>query len=932
MMKKVLFFYVSILFIFILLNTNHSKADVFYQPQNLDFELGEVGTMPYGWKFDKDARENLLVGGIDTVEFNSGLKSFAIINTQYGNKEISGSLFQSFDASEYRGKKVRLRVAIKTNFQNESSKAYLWLKDYYNKVEYRNFSVSKESIKSQFWDYFELETTIANDAKRINLGIMLVGAGQVNIDDISFTEIKNGISFNNPPKELENNELKKLIDLSQLYGIAKYYSPTFEATKTDWDDLLYNSINSTLKTKNDDQLIDTLSYYFKSINPGIIISKDSIITPKKEKIDKPFPSKLIFKHTGAYSKLANSLFNSEIKDFYLPNRKYEGSIYQSIKTKKYAGKKIRFSAQVKTDLINDHSNAQLWLRVVSEGKTKDINVNMMDNPIQSNKWNKYSIECDLPKSAIKIVVALVMFGEGNVWFDNLNLEYQQNGKFLPIKLLNTNFESVTFNKENKEIEVNDWSLSAKSRSVGYLLNADNKEKFEGKYSLHISTDHSGRVIYPEDDAYFQYTKNKINYRIPYVIDTDKKGYSFPKNPNFDEFTKNLTKIEYSDNDRISRLAVVIDLWNYIKHFNINDLSDVRLQNTLIDGLNKASITKNKFEFNSVLRNILAKLDDSGSRIWKGNNEKYFALPINWKWINNNLIVSNKTPNVPEIEIGDEILEINKTKSDLYLKQFEEQISASAQAWKQLRALALMRIGKKNENVGLLIRKPDGSKINLNLKYSVNPLLPKEPSPIDLSELEGGILYANLTLLDDKDFKKNLQLFQNYNKIIFDLRGTALVSEHILGFFIDSTIKANQWKINIYTGPEEKQRSINFRTSEIQPLDSKLTKNCVFLINEKTIGYAEIIANTIKHYKLFPLIGQETAGGFGDAMSFKLAGNYYFSMTIWDCYGPDGKRLNQNPIQPDIKIADVKPRKVSGSEQIDPQLQMALKLLQDPKNK
>lgn len=925
-MKNRLFFHVFIMFTIIFLSPNLTQADVFYQPQNLDFELGNSGTMPYGWKFDKDARENLLVGGIDTVEFNSGLKSFAIINTQSDKKEISGSIYQSIDASEYRGKKVRLRVAIKTDFSNEFSKAFLWLKDYYNKVEYRNFSVSKEPIVSQIWDYFELETIIASDANRINIGIMLVGAGQVNIDDITFTVIKNGIKFDNPPKNLGADELKKLIDLSELYGVAKYYSPTFESTSIDWDDLLYNTINSTLKTNNDNQFIDTLSYYFKNINPGIIISKDSILTPKKPKIDKPFPSKLIYKHTGAYSKLANSLFNSEIKDFYLPNRKYEGSIFQSIKTKKYGGKRIRLSAQVKADLINEHSNAQLWLRVVSEGSTKDINVNMMENPIKSSNWKNYSIECELPQNAIKIVVALVMFGEGNIWFDDLKLEYESNGKFSPIKLFNSNFESVTLNKENKKLEINDWSLSAKSRSVGYTLKADDKEKFEGKYSLNISTDLRGRVIYPEDDAYFQYAKNKINYRIPYVIETDKNGYSYPRNPNFEKFSNNLTKIEYSNNDRISRLAIVIDLWNYIKHFNINELSDVRLQNTLIDGLNNASLAKDKFEFNTVLRKILATLNDSGARIWKGNNEKYFALPIKWNWIDKNLIISNKTPNIPDIEIGDVVLEINKTKSDLYLKQFEEQISASAKGWKQLRALALMRIGKKDEIATLLIRKPDGTKVSVNLKYSVNPLLPKEPSPIDLSELDGGILYANLTLLDDKDFKKNLQLFQNYDKIIFDLRGSARVSEHILGFFIDSAIVANQWKIKIYTGPEEKQRSINFRTSEINPIETKLTKNCVFLINEKTIGYSEIIANTIKHYKLFPLIGEETAGGFGDAMSFKLAGDYYFSMTIWDCYGPDEKRLNQNPIQPDVKIGKASPRKVSEAEQLDLQLNMALELL------
>jgi len=899
-------------------------SEVYYEPQNLDFELGKAGTFPYGWKFDRHAIANNMSGGIDNSNFISGSKSFAFLNYQDSKHKMTGSIYQSFDAVKYRSQKVRLRVAVKTEFQDDSSRAYIWMKDFYNKVEYKSFVISENGYTNKDWEYYEIEMYVSIDAVKINIGVMLEGFGNIFIDDIQFETIKDGIKNKEPAKELSKIELNNLLVYSQIYGISKYYSPTYESALIDWDNFLYHSLFASLNSKSNTELEDSLSYYFKSVNPGIIISENKISDDNdfKTQDNKSQPAKLIFKHTGAYSQLSNSIFNTEIKNFYFPNRQFEGSVFHNIKTDKFGGLTIKLSAYVKTNLINEHSNAQLWMRIVSEGPTKDINVNMMDLPIKKDKWENYSIEYTLPKSAKKIVLALVMLGEGDVWFDDLKFEFLSKGKYENLSLPNKGFED---NDENSIFR--GWTLSKKSAEVGYYIKADKKIKYSGDYSLRISSDTNQRVIYPEDNAVYKSSKNGINFNIPYVIDTDSRGYTIPKNNNFSDFQKQISPIIYSENDRASRLSIIVDFWNYIKHFNINNLSNITLDNLLYEALSQAAIAKNKNEFEIVLRTLLANTDDSGARVWKGANERYYAVPINWVWVKGNLFISNKTEEIQDLEVGDIILEINDEKTEAYLKKYTKLISASSNNWKRLRALAFMRIGNKGSELKLLIRNSKGEKKTVNLKYNVSPEVPAQEQSLDLSDIGDDILYANLSKIKDKDILKNVSLFETFKGIIFDLRGSALVSEHFIGYFIDSAINANQWRLYKYTGPEEYLKSPTYRNSVIRPIKSKITKNIVFLINEKTIAYSEMIANTIKYYKLFPLIGTETAGAFGDAMSFNLPGGYSFSMTIWDAYDPSGKRLNQTPLQPDYLIEPASPINLNAEEKLDPQLYEAILLLQ-----
>ena len=90
------------------------------------------------------------------------------------------------------------------------------------------------------------------------------------------------------------------------------------------------------------------------------------------------------------------------------------------------------------------TNARLWARV---DKKKGIGFfdNMQKSPIIENVWKEYSIEGDIDKKAVKLVIGGLYFGTGKYFYDNFLLEVKvDNGDWKPLQVVNGDFEKETF--------------------------------------------------------------------------------------------------------------------------------------------------------------------------------------------------------------------------------------------------------------------------------------------------------------------------------------------------------------------------------------------------------------------------------------------------------------------------------------------------------
>jgi hypothetical protein len=97
-----------------------------------------------------------------------------------------------------------------------------------------------------------------------------------------------------------------------------------------------------------------------------------------------------------------------------------GTLMQEFRADHYVGKRVRFSAFVKTQ---DASGwAGLWMRI-DKGATQLAFDNMQNRPIKgTTDWQKYDVVLDVPQDATGVFFGVLLGGTGEVWISNVKFE------------------------------------------------------------------------------------------------------------------------------------------------------------------------------------------------------------------------------------------------------------------------------------------------------------------------------------------------------------------------------------------------------------------------------------------------------------------------------------------------------------------------------
>ena len=113
---------------------------------------------------------------------------------------------------------------------------------------------------------------------------------------------------------------------------------------------------------------------------------------------------------GAFIRLRRYLFRSD--GF--------GALEQIIKADNYRGRRVRLSAYVKTEEVEEY--AGVWMRVNGEGRILGYD-NMSNRPITgTTDWQKYEVVLDVPETSTTIAFGILLRGAGRAWADDFRLE------------------------------------------------------------------------------------------------------------------------------------------------------------------------------------------------------------------------------------------------------------------------------------------------------------------------------------------------------------------------------------------------------------------------------------------------------------------------------------------------------------------------------
>jgi hypothetical protein len=92
-----------------------------------------------------------------------------------------------------------------------------------------------------------------------------------------------------------------------------------------------------------------------------------------------------------------------------------------VDAKPYRGRRVRLTAAVRTTSAPT-AQVGLWLRVDREAGRLGFFDNMTDRPITSTQWANYTIEGDVASDAERIVLGLLVAGDGRAWIDAVCLD------------------------------------------------------------------------------------------------------------------------------------------------------------------------------------------------------------------------------------------------------------------------------------------------------------------------------------------------------------------------------------------------------------------------------------------------------------------------------------------------------------------------------
>lgn len=97
-----------------------------------------------------------------------------------------------------------------------------------------------------------------------------------------------------------------------------------------------------------------------------------------------------------------------------------GTLMQNIASDDYRGRRVRFSAEVKTAGVAQW--AGLWMRVDGASGVLAFD-NMNQRPIKGHRdWARYDVVLDVPAGAQGIAFGLLLTGAGQAWMSGLRLE------------------------------------------------------------------------------------------------------------------------------------------------------------------------------------------------------------------------------------------------------------------------------------------------------------------------------------------------------------------------------------------------------------------------------------------------------------------------------------------------------------------------------
>lgn len=328
-----------------------------------------------GWALVSKMPAQFVYGLDNEVVFNG--EASAYINSGKSNYN-SAWLTQEINAAKYAGKRLRMTAMVKS--ENAGKKAWAGI---FMNIKGENFkkagfdNLYDKNITGQSdWVKCELVMDIPAESKKISFGLYKVYGGNAWIDNISLEVV-------NP-------------------DVPQHYKTQTEAQDT-------NLVQPDLGSRLAEIVVEKpLNLDFEKLKNNDLPSGWHI-GEEKQHFRAMYDDKVF--HSGKSSAFLQSTGYIE-KDW--------NTLLQYCKPGEYAGKRIKFTAWVRTENLKHYAQVLLMADgVIKNPRSEKIQAQTFTG---NNDWRKVELVLDIPEEAAVFSYGILLEGKGKVWIDDITIE------------------------------------------------------------------------------------------------------------------------------------------------------------------------------------------------------------------------------------------------------------------------------------------------------------------------------------------------------------------------------------------------------------------------------------------------------------------------------------------------------------------------------
>lgn len=242
---------------------------------NPGFENGEVGQPPAGWTAEPLSQQNGYAAALTDEQPKSSRYCLVFKRGAGPFTPVPGKLNQSLNGAAFRGKRIRLRAAVRAEIIGFGAKAQLWLSVDRQKRDNRQVrgffdDMTDRPILSREWAYYEIIGDVEEDAEKLVLGLQFYGSGKVWMDDVSLEIV--GMAekrVEEAARPLTARGLENVTAFTRLLGYVRHFHPSDEAAKTYWDAFAVEGIRAVETAKDAAEVAQRLEVVFHPIAPAV---------------------------------------------------------------------------------------------------------------------------------------------------------------------------------------------------------------------------------------------------------------------------------------------------------------------------------------------------------------------------------------------------------------------------------------------------------------------------------------------------------------------------------------------------------------------------------------------------------------------------------------------------------------------------------------